>query len=122
VSSCNCIGPQGGQPKCPCMMRGLVQRDGRWIEPERDLGPVTPLVRIGDNVAKLLDWMDALECPTCVKITTHPVARGCRRDECPVRFAQKRPADAPSGVTATGVSDEVPGRSSIPNPNRVTKP
>lgn len=38
---CNCIGPQNGQPKCPCQMRGLIQRDGRWIQPEVDLGPVT---------------------------------------------------------------------------------
>jgi len=37
---CFCTGPKNGQPKCPCEMRGLIQRDGRWIEPERDLGPV----------------------------------------------------------------------------------
>ena len=42
IHFCACIGPQNVQPRCPCMMRGLVQRDGRWIEPERDLGPVTP--------------------------------------------------------------------------------
>lgn len=39
--ACNCIGPQNGQPRCPCMMRGVIQRNGRWVEPERDLGPVT---------------------------------------------------------------------------------
>lgn len=38
--SCNCVGPQKGQPLCPCQMRGLIQRDGRWIRPEQDLGPV----------------------------------------------------------------------------------
>lgn len=38
--ACCCIGPQPGFPRCPCMMRGLIQRDGRWIEPEKDLGPV----------------------------------------------------------------------------------
>lgn len=39
--SCGCIGPQNGEPLCPCMMRakGVYRRDGRWIEPERDLGP-----------------------------------------------------------------------------------
>lgn len=42
ATACNCIGPQNGQPCCPCMMRGLVERDGRWIEPERDIGPVRP--------------------------------------------------------------------------------
>lgn len=38
--ACSCIGPQNGEPRCPCMMRNVVQRDGRWIELERDLGPV----------------------------------------------------------------------------------
>lgn len=37
---CNCVGPQPGQPKCPCQMRHLIQRDGRWIQPEVDMGPV----------------------------------------------------------------------------------
>lgn len=40
MHACNCIGPQNGEPKCPCKMRGMVQRDGRWIERERDYGPV----------------------------------------------------------------------------------
>ncbi len=38
---CGCIGPQNGEPLCPCRMRGVFQRDGRWIMPERDLGPVS---------------------------------------------------------------------------------
>ncbi|QUT07965.1 hypothetical protein KFK14_11565 [Sphingobium phenoxybenzoativorans] len=42
VRVCNCVGPQNGQPRCPCMMRNVIQRDGRWIELERDLGPVRP--------------------------------------------------------------------------------
>lgn len=42
MHSCGCVGPQNGQPLCPCMMRGIQQRDGRWVEPERDLGPVKP--------------------------------------------------------------------------------
>jgi hypothetical protein len=42
VQSCFCIGPQNCEPYCPCMMRakGVYQRDGRWIEPEKDVGPV----------------------------------------------------------------------------------
>lgn len=40
--ACNCIGPQNGQPRCPCMMVGIVERDGRWVQLERDLGPVAP--------------------------------------------------------------------------------
>lgn len=42
AQSCGCVGPQNGEPLCPCAMRarGIVARNGRWIEPERDLGPV----------------------------------------------------------------------------------
>ena len=36
---CGCIGPQNGEPLCPCMMRGVVIRDGRYVRVE-DLGPV----------------------------------------------------------------------------------
>ena len=36
---CNCIGPQNGQPLCPCMMRGVRVKNGRYVMPERDLGP-----------------------------------------------------------------------------------
>lgn len=41
-NSCNCIGPQNGQPYCPCQMKAknVFERNGRWIEPEKDLGPV----------------------------------------------------------------------------------
>ena len=40
--ACNCVGPQRGEPYCPCMMRarGVYEKAGRWVEPERDLGPV----------------------------------------------------------------------------------
>ncbi|QDP57349.1 MAG: hypothetical protein Unbinned3696contig1008_27 [Prokaryotic dsDNA virus sp.] len=37
--SCNCIGPQNGDPVCPCQMRGVKIRDGRYVK-EQDLGPV----------------------------------------------------------------------------------
>lgn len=35
---CNCIGPQNGQPLCPCAMRGVQIIDGRYVRVE-DLGP-----------------------------------------------------------------------------------
>lgn len=38
--ACGCVGPQRGEPRCPCQMRGVIERDGRWIVPEQDLGPV----------------------------------------------------------------------------------
>ena len=43
--ACNCVGPQNGEPKCPCMMRGVIERAGRWVEPERDLGPISAASR-----------------------------------------------------------------------------
>lgn len=36
---CNCIGPQNGQPACPCAMRNVKVINGRWIRTE-DLGTV----------------------------------------------------------------------------------
>jgi hypothetical protein len=41
VRACNCIGPQNGDPLCPCMMRDVRVRDGRWVR-EQDFGPVRP--------------------------------------------------------------------------------
>jgi hypothetical protein len=43
TQSCNCLGKQPGFPRCPCQMRGLIERDGRWIQPEQDLGPISTL-------------------------------------------------------------------------------
>lgn len=39
VQSCFCIGPQNGEPLCPCQMRHIIVRNGRYIKPEVDLGP-----------------------------------------------------------------------------------
>lgn len=36
--ACNCIGPQNGQPLCPCAMRGVQIINGRYVRVE-DLGP-----------------------------------------------------------------------------------
>lgn len=38
VHACNCIGPQNGKPVCPCRMRNVIVKDGRYVE-VRDLGP-----------------------------------------------------------------------------------
>ena len=42
---CFCVGPQNGQPLCPCKMRRVKVRKGRYVLREKDLGPVikTPL-------------------------------------------------------------------------------
>lgn len=42
ITPCNCIGPQNGEPLCPCRMRGVVVKNGRYVMPEQDLGPVIP--------------------------------------------------------------------------------
>lgn len=39
VGACLCIGPQNGEPLCPCKMRGVVVKKGRYVIPEQDLGP-----------------------------------------------------------------------------------
>lgn len=36
--ACNCIGPQNGQPLCPCAMRGVRVVNGRYVK-VTDLGP-----------------------------------------------------------------------------------
>lgn len=41
IYACNYIGPQNGEPLCPCQMRNVIERDGRYIKREQDLGPVT---------------------------------------------------------------------------------
>ena len=32
TKTCNCIGPQNGEPKCPCMMRGVRIIDGEYVQ------------------------------------------------------------------------------------------
>jgi len=39
ANSCFCVGPQKGQPLCPCRMRGVTIKNGRYVIPEQDLGP-----------------------------------------------------------------------------------
>ena len=38
--ACNCVGPQNGQPYCPCQMRNVQIKEGRYVRPEQDLGLV----------------------------------------------------------------------------------
>jgi len=49
--SCNCMGPQNGEPYCPCMMNrlGVVKHNGRWVEPEKDLGEVIEPIDTGTD-------------------------------------------------------------------------
>lgn len=38
VRPCFCVGPQNGQPACPCAMRNISIQDGRYVQIV-DLGP-----------------------------------------------------------------------------------
>lgn len=38
MSACFCMGPQNGEPLCPCAMHGLKIVNGRWVRIE-DFGP-----------------------------------------------------------------------------------
>lgn len=38
--ACNCMGPQNGDPVCPCQMRSVRIIDARYVM-VRDLGPVS---------------------------------------------------------------------------------
>jgi hypothetical protein len=45
--SCFCVGPQNGDPVCPCQMRNVEVKDGRYIQ-VIDYGPApTPQERAG---------------------------------------------------------------------------
>ena len=37
-TACCCVGPQRGEPVCPCRMKSVKVVDGRYVE-TRDLGP-----------------------------------------------------------------------------------
>lgn len=37
---CSCIGPQNGQPVCPCQMAYVDIINGRYVKRVVDLGPV----------------------------------------------------------------------------------
>lgn len=39
MATCFCIGPQNGEPLCPCQMANVKIQNGRYVKVE-DLGPV----------------------------------------------------------------------------------
>lgn len=53
MKECFCIGPQNGEPRCPCRMKGIKAVDGRWIE-TIDHGPVKPAISPEDYRSLLL--------------------------------------------------------------------
>jgi hypothetical protein len=55
---CACVGPQAGQPRCPCAMRSVIVKNGRYVIPEQDLGPAV-------NIAP----------PSCGALLTYPIPK-----------------------------------------------
>lgn len=49
TSACNCVGPQNGEPLCPCRMSSVKVQDGRYVE-VRDLGPAPKTASNGEGV------------------------------------------------------------------------
>ena len=52
MHACHCVGPQNGQPLCPCRMGSVSVRDGRYVEvidhgpaPKDDLISLNEIVR-----------------------------------------------------------------------------
>jgi hypothetical protein len=37
---CYCIGPQEGEPLCPCLMKQVGVKNSKYVTLEQDLGPV----------------------------------------------------------------------------------
>jgi hypothetical protein len=75
MSACNCIGPQYGQPLCPCMMRGLVEIDGQWVRPATVIGPVRPKPQIWarcDCATAPIIGLDQKYCHKCGKQLKEP--------------------------------------------------
>ena len=46
-AACHCMGPQNGEPFCPCMMNrlGIIKRGDKWIEPEKVVGDVIDVTK-----------------------------------------------------------------------------
>jgi hypothetical protein len=53
--ACGCMGPQNGQPRCPCMMQNLRQINGCWVE-VIDHGPVRGTAEAGEAFRRQVVW------------------------------------------------------------------
>lgn len=51
---CFCVGPQNGDPVCPCQMRQVNVRNGRLVR-EIDLGPAPTARKIDPALRRVLD-------------------------------------------------------------------
>jgi hypothetical protein len=80
---CNCIGPQNGQPLCPCKMSRVIERNGRYIIPEQDLGPVVKQVpsTISDGVYRQVNPENEVcmhsKCESCHGTGRRSDGTGC---------------------------------------------
>ncbi len=104
------MGPQNGEPFCPCMMNrlGVLKRNGRWVEPEKDLGPVREPTDYGEIFKKKpMPFSEPAPCtsvehnaPTHLYVPPGEVYV----HECPA--GGKRTTIASSNITFSEIEDE----------------
>lgn len=51
---CACVGPQHGDPLCPCGMRSLEIKDGRYVRVQ-DFGPAPSLAELDARKQRLAE-------------------------------------------------------------------
>ena len=62
MTACCCLGPQNGEPVCPCRMKNVKIIDGRWVE-VIDLGPAPHKTELDRRRENVLNYTyDDLEC------------------------------------------------------------
>lgn len=63
MKECFCIGPQAGAPLCPCRMRHVQVKDGRYVE-TIDHGPVR------ETPKWLRDWCERFDADFVRRLDT----------------------------------------------------
>lgn len=81
AQACNCMGPQAGQPVCPCEMRFVRIIDGRYVKTV-DLGPA-PNGGLPDYAIKSYGLPNRMKAPADGKCCHQTVTEDTRCIGCP---------------------------------------
>ncbi len=81
MTYCYCTGCKNGEPFCPCIMKekGIIQRNGRWVRPEKDCGPVKEPFRRDTPAFDLSN-----KCNKCGMVFKGIMGYVCHDPECPM--------------------------------------
>ncbi len=79
--TCFCIGPQNGDPACPCEMRSIQVLNGRYVK-VTDLGPA-PNGGLPSSMLALNNLKNRLKAPGDGKCCHKTVLLGHRCEGCP---------------------------------------